>query len=184
VMAGRTPRPRGCRGGYEPRIAIRAREARVLQLSLQGRTQHEIAAAEGISQPAVSKILRRVDDRMLQSMHRERIRLLVCTYLRTDHVYRQAQEGWERSCADRCRRRQRRISGGTTTSERDVVEILTEAQSGDPRFLREQLRALAEQRTTFQLQTLDWVHIADILEHDDSTATTSAEEEPCRNGHD
>src|SRR5688572_6176338 len=138
VMAGRRTTPRGGRGGYEPRIVIRAREARVLQLAVQGRTQREIAAEVGLSQPAVSKILRRVEDRLLETMHRERIRLLARLSARTEHVYRQAQEGWERSCADRHRRTQRRMSGGATSNERDVVEVFTEPQAGDPRFLREQ----------------------------------------------
>jgi DNA-binding CsgD family transcriptional regulator len=144
---------------------VREREAQVLQLSARGRTQREIAAEVGVTQPAVWKILRRIEDRLLATMHRERIRLLVRLQIRTDHVYREAQHGWERSCTERHRRRQRRTtSAGPTPSEREVVEVWSESQSGDPRFLREQLRAVAEQRATFQLDALDWADIGTALE--------------------
>jgi hypothetical protein len=46
------------------------------------------------------------------------------------------------------------------------MSVVTETQPGDPRFLREQLRALAEQREAFQLDALDWVQISTTLEGD------------------
>lgn len=157
----------GGRGGFEPRSLIREREARVVDLSNCGRSQREIAGEVGISQVAVCKILRRVEDRLLATMHRERFRMLARQYMRTEHVYRQSQAGWERSCADRQRRRQRLMTArGPVPREYEVVEVWNEAQAGDPRFLREKLRALAEQRATFNLENLDWPAIANDLEND------------------
>ena len=46
------------------------------------------------------------------------------------------------------------------------MSVVSETQPGDPRFLREQLRALAEQRDTFQLHALDWAEISRALERD------------------
>lgn len=157
----------GGRGGAEPRMVIREREARVVELIKRGRSQREIATEVGVSQVAVCKILRRVDNRLLATMHRERIRTIVRHHQRTEHIFRQAEDGWERSCADRQRRRQRRTTTtGAAPAEREVIEVSSEAQAGDPRFLREKLRALAEQRATFNLGSLDWPAIGDGLENE------------------
>ena len=50
--------------GAEPRTRILDREQRAWDLSIRGRTQREIADAVGITQPAVSKLLRRVSARL------------------------------------------------------------------------------------------------------------------------
>ena len=104
--------PRGGRGGYEPRIVIRAREYQVWQLRVRGRTQRQIAIEVGVTQVAVCRILQRIEDRSLATLHRERVRYLIQHYARADHVYAQAQEGWDRSCAERQRRTQRRTNTG------------------------------------------------------------------------
>ena len=52
--------PRGGKGGAEPRSVIRRREHQVLTLTEQGWRQEAIADHLGITQAAVSKILRRV----------------------------------------------------------------------------------------------------------------------------
>ena len=86
-------RHRGGRNGFEPRIRVREREARVVELCTRGWTQREIATDVGVTQPAICRILRRVDDRLLHTMHRERIRLLVRLDQRVNHVFRQAHDG-------------------------------------------------------------------------------------------
>ena len=57
----RPPRrnPRGGKGGAEPRSVIRRREHQVLTLTEEGWRQEAIADHLGITQAAVSKILRR-----------------------------------------------------------------------------------------------------------------------------
>ena len=67
--ADKPPRPprrtsRGGKGGAEPRRVIRQREHQVLTLTEQGWRQEAIADHLGITQAAVSKILRRVDARV------------------------------------------------------------------------------------------------------------------------
>jgi len=57
------------KGGAEPRLRVRRREAQVVQLATEGRSQYEIARTVGISQPAVCQILRRVDERWLRDSH-------------------------------------------------------------------------------------------------------------------
>ena len=56
-------KPHGGKGGAEPRITVQRREHEVLERRGQGQSQHEIAKALGISQPAVAKILRRLGAR-------------------------------------------------------------------------------------------------------------------------
>ena len=59
---------RGGQGGHEPRAQIQAREQRVLDRSVAGVSQRQIAQEEGITQSAVSKILRRVEARVLEEL--------------------------------------------------------------------------------------------------------------------
>ena len=51
-------RARGGKHGAEPRSRIRLREIQVMELMLEGRTQHQIAAAVGLSQRRVRTIPR------------------------------------------------------------------------------------------------------------------------------
>ena len=78
-------RGRGGQGGHEPRMRIRAREIRALELVIRGWSQHRIAADLGVSQAAVSKLLARVEGRELRervaTLDRHRIRQT----LRLDH---------------------------------------------------------------------------------------------------
>ena len=61
-MTGRPRRgPRGGKGGADPRARVRLRELQVMAHLLEGQSQDQIAAQVGISQPAVSKIVRRLD---------------------------------------------------------------------------------------------------------------------------
>ena len=62
----RRRRGRGGKGGHEPRARIRTRELRAMELTVLGWSQHQIAADLGVSQAAVSKILARVELRVLQ----------------------------------------------------------------------------------------------------------------------
>lgn len=163
-------RARGGRGGCEPRLLIRTREARVLELSTRGWSQRAIASELGISQPAVSKILQRTEDRALATLHRDRVRLIVRHLRQREHLYAQAHQGWDRSCSDRERRTQRRTTtpdGRSTT----MVALHREARAGDPRFLSLMLRAVTDIGTTFRLADMDWIAIADARERPPQSAS-------------
>ena len=124
-------------------MRIRDREARAVDLATRGQSQRAIAAALGISQPAVSKLLQRVDARALATLHRDRVRLLVQQQRQRAHVYALAQAGWDRSGTDRERQTQRR----TVTPDgqaRTTVVVQREARAGDARFLSLMLRAVQE----------------------------------------
>ena len=67
-------KPHGGKGGAEPQSTVQRREHEVLERRAQCQSQHEIAKVLGISQPAVSKILRR-----LGSVPAGRVRIKHCS---------------------------------------------------------------------------------------------------------
>jgi DNA-binding Lrp family transcriptional regulator len=148
-----------------------ARAERVFELAVQGRPQYEIAAEVGVSQSAVSKILRREYDRRLQRLPRERVRLLVRHHARYEYLYRLAHDGLDRSRADLQRRDQRRTTRGASDSgESTTVSVSTASAPGDPRWVREMLRALSEEQKLFQGNDFDWKALAMLfVEEEDGT---------------
>jgi DNA-binding CsgD family transcriptional regulator len=100
---------RGGRGGHEPRLRIQAREIRAYELSIGGKSQTEIAAALGISQPAVSTLLRRVEDRHAAEMAGDLRRLRARCIAQYQHVYNKAMQAFERSTTPLNQWRQRKI---------------------------------------------------------------------------
>ena len=151
---------RGGRGGTEPRARIRAREGRAMELATQGWSQHRIATELQISQPAVSKLLRRVEDRILRELTAGVERQKARHTLRLEHLYAEALRAWEQSKQDATRRRQRKTvgrAGGATGAT--VAELVVEEQHGDPRYLEEGRKALADLR---KLWGLDAPHKVDV----------------------
>ena len=107
---------------------------RAYELSIQGKSQTEIAAELKISQPAVSKLLRRVEDRFAAEMAANRRRLCVRCIAQLQHVCAEAMQAFERSKAPTNQRRQRKIRG-TDAGESTIAELVTEERCGDPRYL-------------------------------------------------
>ena len=150
----RRPKGRGGKGGYEPRVQIRDREARAQTLALQGASQAAIAGEVGLSQPAVSKLLHRLEDRTLRECQGQVTREKARQALRLEHLVREAMQGWERSKTEATRRRQRKAEragrGGRGAGE-TVAEIVVEGRDGDPRFLEVARRTLGDLRAVWGL---------------------------------
>jgi predicted transcriptional regulator len=120
-----------------------------MELTVLGWSQHQIAADLGITQAAVSKLLKRTEGRTLREMTAVIERQKVRQAMRLEHIYAQAIHAWEQSKTDRSRKRQRKTqaaSGGTAAT---VAEIVVENQHGDPRYLEQALRALADHGSSF-----------------------------------
>lgn len=145
MTRGRTGRPRGGKDGSEPRARIRLREIRVMEQILEGRTQHQIAESLEISQPAVSKIVRRMEERLLADVELKVERQRARHMLRLEHIYAEAMRAWRGSQQDTTRRRQRK-SDGVGPGGGTFAELVSENQHGDPRYLYEARMALADQR--------------------------------------
>jgi len=138
-------RAHGGRGGAEPRRRIRLREIQVLDQMLAGRTQHQIAANLGISQPAVSKIERRIEERLLADAAYQAERQRARQTLQLRYIYGEALDAWHASKADAVRRRQRKAEG-VGAAGGSVAEVVAENQHGDPRYLEVARKALGDLR--------------------------------------
>ncbi len=151
TTARRRGRGRGGQQGHEPRTRIRARELRVLECSVQGWSQRRIAAEEGISQAAVSKILSRAEGRMLRELTAVVAQQKARQMLRLEHLYRESMQAWEESKGDATRRVQRKTQPGAGGAGATVAELVVETQHGDPRFLDLGRKVLADVRTLWGL---------------------------------
>jgi DNA-binding CsgD family transcriptional regulator len=143
-------RGRGGQGGHEPRARIRTRELRAMELAVLGWSQPQIAADLGISQAAVSKLLKRVETRLLRELADTVQRQKARQTLRLDHLFAEAIRAWHESKADTTRRRQRQTQGGDGAGA-TIAELVVENQHGDPRYLDEARKALADQRKLWGL---------------------------------
>jgi predicted transcriptional regulator len=146
----RSRRGRGGQGGHEPRTRIRTRELRAIELAVRGWSQHQIADDLGISRAAVSKLLKRVETRLLRELADTIERQKVRHSLRLEHLFAESMRAWIESKHDATRRRQRKSQGGTG-GDALVAEVTTENQSGDPRYLAEARKAMADLRKVWGL---------------------------------
>lgn len=108
---------RGRRGGGVPRARTVERQCRAWELSLEGQSQRQIARALGVSQPAVSHMLREAEARAFAALVDVEGRLHRRLVLRLDFLYRQNVAGWQASRGERTTKRHRR-SDGTGTGRR------------------------------------------------------------------
>jgi DNA-binding Lrp family transcriptional regulator len=122
------------------------REAQAKQLHLEGHTQHDIAKTLNVSQPAVSKMLKRIEERLLADVAWRVDRQRARQTLRLEFIYKQAIAGWRASQEEGMRRRRRKVEGPGTQSGTTVAELISENRNGDPRFLDEARRALGDLR--------------------------------------
>ena len=143
-------RGRGGQGGHEPHARIRTRELRAMELTVLGWSQHQIAADLGISQAAVSKLLKRLETHLLRELTETVQRQKARQTFRLEHLFAEAMRAWNESKADTTRRRQRQTQGGDGAGA-TVAELVVENQHGDPRYLDEARKALADQRKLWGL---------------------------------
>jgi len=142
----RRPRRGGGRGGAEPRARSRERERQAWDMAVRGATQRAIGEALGISQPAVCKLLRRLDDRYRHELVRDHARHQARGSARLEHLYAESVRGWEQSLADQVRKTQRRGEAGAGPPPPAWTEVRVEQRAGDPRFLREARELLVAAR--------------------------------------
>lgn len=125
-----------------PRNAVsRDVEHNAWQLRLKGQTQTEIAAVLGISQSAVSRALRRFEQRVFQQLSDNIGRLKGRLTAQLEHTAAEAWRAWEAS-------KEPVVTVETTDDDqgnRKVKRIVRTPKTGDPRFLAEYRQALADQ---------------------------------------
>ena len=163
MIARRRGKGRGGKGGHEPQSRVRLRETQVLEHILEGHTQHQIAHALGISQPAVSKIARRVEERLLADLAYKAERQRARQTLRLDYIYSQSIQAWQDSKQEGLRRRQRKTEHDSGTGS-TVAELISENRHGDPRYLDEARKALADLRKVWGVDAPERVAV-DAVSH-------------------
>jgi len=132
---------------------VRLRELQVMAQILEGRSQAQIAADFGISQPAVCKIVRRIEERLLADVTWKVDRQRARHSLRLEFLYAEAIRAWRASQTDGLRKRQRKTDGASGSVS--VAELVSEPRHGDPRYLDEARKALADLRTLWGLNAPD-----------------------------
>lgn len=144
TRVARRRRGRGGKDGHEPPQRLQRREQEAVRLATEGMGQHDIARALGISQPAVSQLLRRVDERWLRENHDRVARQKAEQTRKLNHLYGEAMRSWEQSKAQRTRRRQRKTNAAGTGETDAVAEIIVDDSHGDARYLEAARRILAD----------------------------------------
>jgi hypothetical protein len=124
---------------------------------LEGRSQDQIAQALGISQPAVSKIVRRIEERLLADVAWKIERQRARHSMRLEFLYAEAVRAWKASQQEGLRKRQRKTDGVGRVGTM-IAEIVSEPRHGDPRYLAEARGALTDLRTLWGIDAPD--HLA------------------------
>jgi DNA-binding CsgD family transcriptional regulator len=163
VTGRRSRRSRGGKGGAEPRQQVRAREIQVLEYLQAGCSQHQIAAALSISQPAVSKIVRRIEERLLADLAYRTERQRARQTLQLEAIFRTAMRAWEASQQDSLRKRQRKSENGAGDHGVTVAELVSENRHGDPRYLAEARAALKDLRGVWGVDAPERVTIGALM---------------------
>src|SRR5439155_17606212 len=97
--------------------------------------------------------------------------------LRLEHLFAEAMRAWEQSKADTTRRRQRQTQGGHASTGATIAELVVENQHGDPRYLEEARKALADQRKLWGLDAPQKVDVrASRSPYDDMSEDALREE--------
>ncbi len=129
----------------QPREITRYREMRAWELRQQMWTQKRIADELGICHQAVSKILKRIDERFLAKADELIAEQKAAQTEQLRYIADEALQAWERS---------KRNAETVTTKETDNgTEVTTRVQGqyGDPRLLDQARGALADIRTLWGL---------------------------------
>jgi hypothetical protein len=129
-------------------------ERRTWHLRCRGWAQTRIADSLGLSQPAVSKILRRIELRELKRLAGSVERIKATQNGQLEHILEEALDAWHRSKAPKKRASSRTQGGagdgpGGTVTTQEAIE-----RDGDPVHLYCAMQALAHQRSLFGLDVM------------------------------
>jgi hypothetical protein len=129
-------------GNAPAREVSRQREQDAWTLRQEGRTEAAIAERLGVSQPAVSKMLRRVEARVLKDLSGRVGRMKAAQTAQLEHITSQAMRAWEVSLED---------SVTVQATEGGAFVVTTKTQSGNPAHLGQARGALADIRAIWGL---------------------------------
>jgi hypothetical protein len=153
-----------------------------MELRVQGWSQPQIAADLGITQAAVCKLLKRIETRHLRELAETVGRQRARQALRLEHLYAEVMRAWDASKADSTRRRQRQTQRGDGPGA-TVAELVVENQHGDPRYVDEARKLLADYRKLLGLDAPQRVDLHASLEPYEDMTEEALHAALARNAH-
>ena len=158
-MTGRRRRRvAAARVAMSPGAACRLREAQVLEQVLEGRTQHQIAEALGDQSAGGLENRRRVEERLLADLAVQGGAPARAADPAPGVHLRASDAGLASKQEGVLRRRQRKTEGGSGNGA-TVAELMSENRHGDPRYLDEARKALADRRKVWGVDAPERVAI-------------------------
>lgn len=134
----------------QQRLQARELERRAWELCVvREMSQYEAAQELGVTQSAVSKAIKRLEQQVIAENRGRVMAQKVRQSAKLDHVYREALKSWEKSKQLAIKRRKTTKGTGPSADEQAMVE--QKEQSGDARFLAEARGALSDQRKLWGL---------------------------------
>lgn len=135
---------------------VQEREETAWKLRVEGRTQQQIADTVGLSQAAISLLLKRVGERHAEEFRDQAEAVKTRQSEQLERVFNQAMAAWERSLTDEERRtitkgRVRVMDSGMMIEIPDTETIMRVGQSGNPALLAQAMKALADIRSIWGL---------------------------------
>lgn len=125
----------------------RDQESRAWQLRCQGWTTYRIAAEIGITQSAVWKMLRRVEQRVLAGLKDSVVRMKATQTAQLENLLDEALQAWEKSKEPAQSVTKRTVTGqGDNPTVEETVTQQMKGQCGNPTFLAEARDVLADLR--------------------------------------
>ncbi len=125
-------------------IIARHREAKAWELACAGKTQAEIAEELQLTQPSVSRALRRAYARVTAECAGRMLDYKALQHGRLEHVLREALDGWERSKEPRKRSRRHVVRGKRQEHVDEAITDEASTSDGNPAFLETAISAAAE----------------------------------------
>jgi DNA-binding MarR family transcriptional regulator len=140
-----------------------------MNLYLTEHSQAQIAAQLGISQPAVSRIVARAEQDLLGDVAYRIERQRARHTLRLELIYAESMRAWRASQQDGLKKRQRQTDCGAGAAG-TMAEVTSEQRHGDPRYLDEARKTLADLRTLWGVNAPDRIALEarPYLEMDDA----------------
>jgi predicted transcriptional regulator len=124
-----------------PPSVVIEREVRAWQMARDGHQQPEIAAELGVTQQAVSKILKRISTRAIKRLNGAEDERRALHTARLEHIYREAIEAWERSKLPRKKSSSKKLRvGGASPLDLAKLEEGVSVGGVEPTTVREEMR--------------------------------------------
>jgi len=123
-----------------PRALVVERETTAWRMACAGKSQSEIAEHLGITQPAVSQILKRVSTRVLKDLDGSVARQKVIQDVRLEHIYAESMEAWAKSKTPKKKSKRKKLTAGLSPTQLAQLPdgVALPGRNGAPLTLREE----------------------------------------------